>query len=180
MSTSETIQILAISGSLRSDSTNHLILQTLQDLAPSDIVITIFDGLDRFPHFNPGSDSSEAVASFRKKVGESAAVIISTPEYAFGVPGTLKNALDWMVSSGEFNEKPVAAISASPLWSGGDKALASLLLTLQALGTICAQRTQLSIPLIKNKISNGKLTDSETLSNLRDLLINLRASIPLK
>ena len=180
MPTSETIQILAISGSLRSDSTNHLILQTLQQLASSDMAITIFDGLDRFPHFNPGSDPSEAVTSFRKAVGESAAVIISTPEYAFGVPGTLKNALDWMVSSGEFNEKPVAAISASPLWSGGDKALASLLLTLQALGTIRTPAMHLSIPLIKTKISNGKLTDPETLSNLHDLLINLRTSIPQK
>ena len=90
------------------------------------------------------------------------------------MPGVLKNALDWLVSSGELNEKPVAAISASPLYSGGDKALASLLLTLTALGTNMGANPSLSIANVKSKINEtGFVTDTETLAALQLLLDNL-------
>ena len=88
-------------------------------------------------HFSPdldGEDAPTPVVHLRTLLGGSDGVLICTPEYAFGMPGSLKNALDWTVSSGDLNEKPVAAISASPLHSGGDKAHASLLLTLTAWG----------------------------------------------
>ena len=101
-------------------------------------------------------------------------VIFSTPEYAFGVPGVLKNALDWVVSSGELNEKPVAAISASPLYSGGDKALASLLLTLTALGTNMGAGSSLSIAFVKSKITDAvEITSDETMAELGLLLDGL-------
>jgi NAD(P)H-dependent FMN reductase len=86
----------------------------------------------------------------------------------------LKNALDWLVSSGELNEKPVAAISASPLYSGGDKALASLLLTLSALGTNMNKDSFLSIGDISNKMNRaGDVIDKETLQALQLILYNL-------
>ena len=112
----------------------------------------------------------------RKLIAEADGVVISTPEYAFGVPGVLKNALDWLVSSGELNEKPVFSISASPLNTGGEKALASLLLTLTALGTIEVGR--LSIPNIKNKIdANKEIADEDTMKALSGTLDSLINSI---
>ena len=141
--------------------------------------VEIFEGLAKLPHFDPdNTEGSSGVAYFRKCVAESDGIIICTPEYAFGVPGVLKNALDWSVSSGEFNEKPVAAISASPLPSGGDKALASLLLTLTALGTMTDHNMTLSIGAGKKKINeHGEVVDLQTKSELKDLLKNLIAAI---
>ena len=75
------------------------------------------DGIGNLPHFNPELDKEPvppAVADFRSKLNSSAGVVISTPEYAHGVPGALKNALDWLVASGELYEKPVALFSPSP------------------------------------------------------------------
>ncbi|MBK9248285.1 MAG: NAD(P)H-dependent oxidoreductase [Ignavibacteria bacterium] len=129
------IKILGISGSLRIGSTNAIILQTIAALAPQEVEFTIYQHLGDLPHFSPERDDefvAEHVLYLRKLLASSDGVVICTPEYAFGVPGVLKNSLDWMVSSAQYNEKPVAAISASPLPSGGDKAMASLLLTLQA------------------------------------------------
>lgn len=169
------INILAISGSLKSNSTNTNILRVISKIASQNVIINIFDGLDKLPHFNPGSTNDiESVNDFRQQLRVADAVIFSTPEYAFGVPGVLKNALDWLVSSGELNKKPVVAISASPLYSGGDKALASLLLTLTALGSTMGAGSSLSIANIKSKMTDaGELSDDETISNLRLLLNGL-------
>ena len=169
------MKILAISGSLREASTNTAILKNLQKLAAPQMEINIYFQAGELPHFSPDIDTEaafESVETLRNLVKKSDAVIISTPEYAFGVPGSLKNALDWLVSSGELNEKPVAAISASPLNSGGDKALASLSLTLTALGTVNAGR--FSIPNIKNKLNEAKeITDAETLEALKTVLLEV-------
>lgn len=176
------IKILAISGSLRSSSTNTNILKIIGEMTGESIDFQIFEGLDTFPHFNPGFDeNNEKVALFKNQIKEADGIIFCTPEYAFGVPGVLKNALDWTVSTGEFNDKPVAAISASPLNSGGDKALASLLLTLTALGTKKYEKSFLSIPNIKQKISQeGKLTDIILQKDLELILNNLLEQISNK
>src|SRR4051812_27411538 len=103
------ISLLAISGSLRARSSNTAILHAIAQMANDTIEVKIFDGLAKLPHFDPDNTEGEVeVAYFRKCLKESDGIIICTPEYAFGVPGVLKNALDWSVSSGEFNEKPVA------------------------------------------------------------------------
>jgi len=161
------IHILGISGSLRADSTNTIILKTLGSLLPSDATFEIFEGLDEIPHFSPGHSDTEPVTRLKAAIAQADAVVICTPEYAFGVPGTLKNALDWTVGTGELNDKPVSAISASPLNSGGNNALASLLLTLTALGTKKNEASALSIPNVKGKIAEGRVRDAHTLNELR-------------
>ncbi|KQS28197.1 NADPH-dependent FMN reductase [Dyadobacter sp. Leaf189] len=176
----EQIKILGISGSLRTDSTNTIILNTCKTLLPANATLTVFQGLDLIPHFSPGLEDNEAVARFKSAVAQADAVIFSTPEYAFGLPGTLKNALDWTVGTGEFNAKPVAAISASPLNTGGDKALASLLLTLAALGTLRNDHSSAAIPNIKGKIEQGYVTDIQTLDMLRALINNLTSLLNLR
>lgn len=169
------INLLAISGSVRPNSSNTNILRAMETFAPATVGFIFFEGLTTLPHFDPvATEGNSAVASFREQLRAADGVLICTPEYAFGVPGVLKNALDWVVSSGEFNEKPVAAISASPLPSGGDKALASLLLTLTALGTTTTQAMTLSVAGIKKKMNErGELTDSQTLEELQIVLENL-------
>jgi chromate reductase len=110
------LRFLAISGSLRAASSNTALLRAAISLAPLDIEITLLDTLGELPHFNPDLDGEEApfaVVDFRMRLRACDAVLICSPEYAHGVPGTLKNALDWIVGSGELMEKPVALISAS-------------------------------------------------------------------
>lgn len=172
------ISVLAISGSIRKKSSNTNILRAIATIVSENVSYKIYDDIDKFPHFNPDAEEGNTyVADFRKQLKAVDAVIICTPEYAFGIPGILKNALDWVVSSGELNEKPVVAISASPMYSGGDKAMDSLLLTLKALGTRFTKKSSLSIPAITKKMDEqGEITDTETLSQLRlliDELINV-------
>src|SRR5882724_5231713 len=125
------IKILAISGSLSKNSSNATILRNIPSLVHENIDFIIAESIGALPHFNPELDTPAppiAVENFRNQLRNTDAILICTPEYAFGVPGSLKNALDWTVSSGELNEKPVIAISASPMYEGGLKAMASLLL----------------------------------------------------
>jgi len=178
MDTSKTISILGISGSLRSNSSNTNVLNAIAKMLPESVKFKLFDKLHEIPPFSPGDEENHAIQDFKALIKNANAVIICTPEYAFGVPGVLKNALDWTVSTGEFNEKPVSAISASPLNSGGDKALASLLLTLTALGTKRNDQSSLAIPNIKLKMDvSGSMTDELTVALLEDQINNLLSII---
>jgi NAD(P)H-dependent FMN reductase len=127
------MNILGISGSLRTVSVSTALLKTAATLMPGHAKLMIYDGLGNLPHFNPEIDKEfqpPAVSDFRSQLNNSAGVIISTPEYAHGVPGVLKNALDWLVASGELYQKPVALFSASPR---GCFAHASLIETLSVM-----------------------------------------------
>lgn len=109
--------ILAISGSLRAGSVNNEVVRAVQLLAPANIAVNQYAGISELPHFNPDNEldtSSKAVANWRAQLQRADAVLICSPEYAHGVPGVLKNALDWVVGTGEFMYKPVALINASP------------------------------------------------------------------
>ncbi|MDB5272313.1 MAG: azr 1 [Chitinophagaceae bacterium] len=148
-------------------------------MIPHLVTFHFYEELEQLPPFHPDkTEDVPIVSSFRRQLATADGVIICTPEYAFGVPGVLKNALDWVVSTGEFNEKPVAVISASPLTSGGDKALESLLHTLTALGTIKDENSSLSIPTVKKKINEqGQITDEDTYKKLQLLLGHLMMAI---
>jgi len=174
------IEILGISGSLRRDSTNTTILKTFGSLLPPDVHFEIFHGLDKIPHFSPGISHSLHVTRFERAIQDADGVVICTPEYAFGVPGTLKNALDWTVASGNFNNKPVSAIAASPLNSGGKNALASLLLTLTALGTKSNQGSSLSIANVSQKIVDGIVAEKMLLAQLQLQCENLLTLVDVK
>src|SRR5438552_1813234 len=103
-------KILAICGSTRSSSTNSNLIRAIINLCSTNIDIRIFNCLPEIPHFNPDLDNDKPpgeVANFRRELREADGILICTPEYALGVPGTLKNAIDWTVSSMEFSHKPV-------------------------------------------------------------------------
>jgi len=111
-----TIQLLAISGSLRAASSNTTLLRAAAMLAPEGIEVSLCDKLGDLPHFNPDLEGAEppVVKDFCAQVGAADGIIISSPEYAHGVPGVLKNALDWLVGGFDFINKPVALFNASP------------------------------------------------------------------
>ncbi len=111
------MQLLAISGSLRATSSNAALVRAAQRLVPDGVTVEIAETIGALPHFSPDLDDDPlpvAVAALRAAVGRSAGIVIATPEYAHGMPGALKNALDWLVSAIEPIDKPVLLISASP------------------------------------------------------------------
>lgn len=150
--------ILAIPGSLRPASSSYAIINALVALAPGEISIDIYNDIGRLPHFDDSDPAPALVEIFRSKITTADGVLICTPEYAFGVPGSLKNALDWTVSSGNFVNKPVALITAS---SSGKYAHESLLLILKAISANVPDSAALRIPFIRSKINKeGKVIDA--------------------
>jgi len=130
------MKIIAICGSLRAHSSNRALLQAAVKLAPEGMEVTIYEGLAGLPHFNPDDDEEgttppPAVTELRSLLAAADGILISSPEYAHGVPGSLKNALDWLVSDGALVDKPIALISASPV--GGQFAQSSLVETLTTM-----------------------------------------------
>src|ERR1700730_7815224 len=109
------IRILAISGSLRQRSLNTALIRSAVHLTPQGMEIDVYEGIGNLPLFNPDLEGVEpsVVLDFRAQLKQSSGVLISSPEYAHGITGVLKNALDWVVGSGEFVEKPVCLINTS-------------------------------------------------------------------
>jgi len=166
------IKIVGISGSLKSTSSNSALTRAIGGLMPENVEYTVFGSLGELPHFSPdidGDNSPAVVTRFRKLLKNADGVIVCTPEYAFNLPGVLKNALDWTVSTGEFYEKPTAVISASPLPSGGDKAHYSVMMTMTAMQATVTDKAKLMIPSINKKMNGDEITDFDT----RDKLISV-------
>jgi NAD(P)H-dependent FMN reductase len=154
--------VIAICGSARASSTNLNLIKAIRDLYINKLTILLFEGLSSIPHFNPDLDNDlppEAVVDFRHQLMMADGILICTPEYAMGVPGTLKNAIDWTVSSMEFSKKPTVLITASSL---GEKGHASLLETLRIIEADISDNRQLLISHIKTKIKGETITDAST------------------
>lgn len=129
------MRLLAISGSLRAASSNTAALKAAARLAPTGVQIELYAGLGELPPFNPDLDTDEppaAVRQLRREVGRSDGLLISSPEYAHGIAGSLKNLLDWLVGSLEFPDKPVAIINASPRAVHAEAQLREILATMSA------------------------------------------------
>src|SRR5580765_5405345 len=127
--------ILALSGSLRAASINSALLRTAARLAPNGASVLVSKELGDLPLFNPDLEAHppEKVAAFQLAVAESDALLIASPEYAHGVTGTIKNALDWLVGFEPFVSKIVAVLNASPRASHADAALRETLATMAAV-----------------------------------------------
>jgi chromate reductase, NAD(P)H dehydrogenase (quinone) len=165
--------ILAICGSTRQNSINLELLHIINDLFKEQIDVKIFTQIADLPHFNPDLDNENPpinILEFRDLLRKSDAILICTPEYAMGVPGTLKNALDWTVSSMEFSHKPTALITASSL---GEKGHPALLETLKVIESDIDESTQLLISVPRTKIKEGIITDAKTHEEIVNLIKNL-------
>jgi len=163
--------ILAISGSLRTRSTNLTIIENIAEMFSGRINVTIYNGLARLPHFNPDLEQTSPVrevADFRRQIRAADGVLICTPEYVFSIPGALKNALEWTVGTSDFAGVPVALVTASSL---GEKTHESLFLVLKTIEAKISERTALLISGARTKInSTGKLSDAPTIEAINLLI----------
>ena len=142
------MKIVAISGSLRAGSSNTAVLRAAARLAPDGVEVIQIEGIADLPFFNPdldGDDLPPPVGAMRELIGRVDGLLISSPEYARGVAGVLKNALDWLVGSHEFPDKPVALINTSPR---ATHALAALTLTLETMSARLATEACVTLPLL--------------------------------
>ncbi|MBM9549063.1 NAD(P)H-dependent oxidoreductase [Leptospira sp. 201903074] len=169
-------KILAISGGISPTSYNKKILQTLQNSFSEECEFKIYDEIEKFPFFASGISDEETpmvIKDFLNKIQIADGVFICSPEYVFSIPGVLKNALEWAVSSVVFTDKPVALITAA---SVGEKAHESLLLVLKTIGAKLSEETNLLISGVKGKVSlDGQITDEPTklaIKNLMDVFLN--------
>jgi chromate reductase len=174
------VRILAISGSLRAHSTTTAVLEAAAHLVPPGIAIDLWQGLGTIPPFNPDLDIEPAppsVAEFRAALRASDAVMICSPEYAHGVPGALKNALDWVVGSGEFVDKPLALLNASPY---ATFAYASLAETLRTMSGHLVSEACVTLPIRGGKPDASEILASEEISGVLGAAVDALATQTVK
>jgi NAD(P)H-dependent FMN reductase len=146
------MHIVTVCGSLRRHSSNRAVLAAFRRLAPPQVTFDDFAALDQLPHFNPDiadEDLPPIVLELRRRVAAADVVVISTPEYAHGVPGTLKNALDWLVGDPAFAGTRVAILSID---RGSRWAYDSLCETLRTMSAEIAENAGVFLPLPSNQI----------------------------
>lgn len=169
------MRVLGISGSLRSDSSNHALLRAIAQVA-ADCAVEIYDGIAGLPHFSPDRDVEPApaeVARLRRLVREADALVVSSPEYAHGMPGSLKNALDWLVSGVEIAGKPTLVWSASP--SGALHAHPQLLEVLRTMSADVLLAGALQVTGARRAFDGGgRLIDEDLARTLAESLARLR------
>lgn len=169
------MKILAIPGSLRNNSSSNKLMTFISTILPTEVHYQIYEDLASIPAFDDREDIPSAVAQFKKAISDADALLLCTPEYAFGVPGALKNAIDWTVSSGELVEKPVALITAS---SQGEKGHAAMLNILSALSTKTPPSSTLLISFIKAKLNDkGEITNPELIDQLKAVIHSMASAL---
>lgn len=159
------VRILGISGSLRARSSNTEVLRAASLLAPPRARVTLFPGLDALPHFNPDLDGEgmvppPQVARLRDCIRRSDALFISSPEYAHGVPGALKNALDWLVSDPRVVNVPVGLLNASPR---SQHAMPSLAETLRTMSMAVIAAACITVPVMGRDLDAVAIARDEQL-----------------
>ena len=178
------MRILAICGSLRRHSTNRALLLAVQKQAPEGTNVAIFESIRDLPHFDPDLDGEDrdpedrpdAVLRLRRELAESDALLISTPEYAHGLPGSLKNALDWLVSSPVVIGKPVALIYGSTGEANhAQEQLKEILTTMSAVVVLDAI---IAVQGVRSKVDeSGRVLDSQLALQMQSALKALEAFV---
>lgn len=156
------IKLLAISGSLRKASYNTAAIKALQILAPSEINITI-GSIDDLPLFNPDREDEciPALEALNTQLRNCGGLIISSPEYAHGISGPMKNALDWLVAGVDFPYKPIMLINTSPRATHAQASLREILKTMS--GDIIEEAC-VSIPLLSSGFGVDEIVKDEAIS----------------
>lgn len=164
------MRLLTVCGSLRSRSSNAAVLDAFRRVLPATVATEAFAGLGDLPHFNPDLDAEPLpapVVLWRRAVEHADALVISTPEYAHALPGSFKNALDWLVSGTEAMSKPVAILHVA---RGTTWALDSLREVLMTMSARIVDAACVSLPLGSNQ------ADVETILACPELRLALLSS----
>lgn len=164
------MKVLAISGSLREASINSALCRAAARLSPPGLHVSVLCGLGGLPLFNPDLEAfpPPAVQALRAAVDDANALLIASPEYAHGISGPMKNALDWLVSFEGTVAKPVALINTSPRAHHAYEALEEVLKTMSAC--IVAEASP-AIPLL------GACTTEEAMVSSPDVSCAIRAAL---
>ena len=161
---SASLHVLAVVGSLQARSSNGALVKAIEPMLGPAIRLVRTRALHELPPFNPDNESENVPASvlaWRAELAAAPAIILATPEYAFGIAGSLKNALDWVVGSGEFVGKPVALLGASTMATGAGLALEALERTIRVMSAEVL--TVLSVAHVRAKVDpEGNVIDEET------------------
>lgn len=172
------LTFVTICGSLRARSSNAALLDAVSLLTPASIVVQRYDGLAALPSFNPDDDvepAPAAVRALRERVASADALVISSPEYAHGVPGALKNALDWLVSGVEIFQKPVGLLNPSP---ASLFAHPQLIETLRVMSATVVEAACVTLPIAGRRLdAEGIVTNAELSRAIRAALAALARSV---
>lgn len=152
------MKILAISGSLRKASLNTMLLRAVKRIAPPGIEVMLYQGLGDLPLFNPDleENSPVAVRDLREQILAADALLIASPEYAHGVTGVIKNALDWMVGNETFVDKPVALLNASARAKYGQAALRE---TIRTMSAHIVDEASITVPILGSGLTEDDIVD---------------------
>jgi NAD(P)H-dependent FMN reductase len=174
------MRVLALSGSLRAQASSTALLHAAAALAPAGMELEVYaEELGALPIFNPDLDGEgavppPAVGDLRRRLAAADGLLVCTPEYAHGVPGALKNALDWIVSSGELTDKPTVLLAASP--SGAEWARAGLTPTLEVMGARLLASRALVLAR-KHLDARGQIADATVAEVVRASLAALATAV---
>src|SRR3984885_10432272 len=180
--TNQTVKIVGISGSLRRGSFSTSLLKILAEKALPSIEIRVVT-LEDIPLYNEDLDGKQeilTVAAFKRIIAESDGVLIATPEYNHGIPGVLKNALDWAsrpVFESCFKDKPVSIISSSLAFTGGVRAQYQLRETLIAMHAHLVMGPEVVVGGIHTNLADDFYTDENGLTFMLRSLDRLREEI---
>ena len=159
-------QVLGIAGSLRSGSYNRSLLRAAAELGPPGMQVVMFERLGEIPLFNEDLEAKgdpKPVAALKTAIKEADALLFATPEYNYGVPGPLKNAIDWAsrpAASTPLKGKPALIIGASPGPGGTVRAQLALRQTLVYTQTWALPGPEFALQRCAEKFdSSGQLTD---------------------
>jgi chromate reductase len=173
-----TLNVVSICGSLRKGSYNRMVMNALPALAPENMKITEAPPFNEFPLYNADIQNSTGFPASVQKLADAIraadGVIINTPEYNFGVPGGLKNAIDWVsrLQNQPFIGKPVALQSASPGPVGGARVQYDLRRTMVFLDAMTLNKPEIFIGNCAQRIDDktGKITDEQTVGFIKQQL----------
>lgn len=163
--------IFVINGSASQHSSNEKLIDNFFNLTKGYFNLTVFNDLKTLPHFDPElsiDNTPKTILDFRNNIKKADGILICTPEYIFGIPSGLKNAIEWCVSTTVFSDKPIGLITAS---ANGQKGHEELQLIMKTMMTKFTNQTTLLIQGIKGKINEeGRITDNNSLQALTSFI----------
>ncbi|HSU12841.1 NAD(P)H-dependent oxidoreductase [Longimicrobium sp.] len=162
------MKVLGFAGSLREASYNRALLRAAKELAPAGMEIEIFD-IGGIPLYNEDVERAgvpAAVEEFRAAIRSADAILVAVPEYNHGVPGVLKNAIDWASrppGQSALNGKPAALFGASPGQTGTARAQTQLRGSFVFTNTPALPQPEVLVFRAHEKFdAEGRLTDEAT------------------
>ena len=174
------MKILAIPGSLRRASLNRSLLVAMGELAPEGTTVELYEGLREVPPYDGDLDDDAhrpaTVAALKQRITDADAVLFGTPEYNYGIPGVLKNAIDWASRPGyrsPFRDKPCAMVSASQSGVGGARVQGQLKQVLLGMAAEVFPYPEVLVAAAHEKIVEGHLVHEPTRTHLREMLAAL-------